>query len=199
MNTYALTNLGSTLCGIVMVIGGILLLYKGAIKLEVASKDPALTVELFERQFKLTTQAPALGLFIIGLLFVSLANYYALQTVPIPVEVTPIEVIGNAAGVEKDAQVTVEMSVQWGPYESTSPQIHHVLRPHLDTLQATVTAAGYEEVSRSKPVTKARKGDKIVAEVDLGEVRLKKVVDFMEANPENIHDPRPTDGGDRLR
>jgi hypothetical protein len=80
MTTYDFAILGGTVCGIVMVVGGILLLYKGSIKLEVASKDPALSVEVFEKQFRLTTHAPALGLFAIGLLFVGLAIYFARET-----------------------------------------------------------------------------------------------------------------------
>ena len=67
METYDYTILGGTICGIVMVIGGIVLIYKGALKLEVASKDPALTLELFQKHFRLTTNVPALGIFVIGL------------------------------------------------------------------------------------------------------------------------------------
>ena len=52
MTTYDLAIIGGTVCGIIMVLGGIVLLYKGAIKLEVASKDPALTVEMFEKKMK---------------------------------------------------------------------------------------------------------------------------------------------------
>ena len=42
MTTYDLAIFGGTVSGIIMVLGGIVLLYKGAIKLEVASKDPLL-------------------------------------------------------------------------------------------------------------------------------------------------------------
>jgi hypothetical protein len=47
MSPLTASILGGIVCGIAMVVGGIFLLYKGAIELESASKDPALTVDLF--------------------------------------------------------------------------------------------------------------------------------------------------------
>jgi hypothetical protein len=56
------------LCSLSMVLGGILLLYKGAITLDKRPTDSAVDVE-FKRFFKITTSYPALGIFVIGLAF----------------------------------------------------------------------------------------------------------------------------------
>ena len=59
-------------CGLLMVVGGLGLFYKGAITLQVASQNQAVKIEFF-KQFKLTTQYPALAFFVIGLAFTGLS------------------------------------------------------------------------------------------------------------------------------
>lgn len=172
MNTYELSIMGGTLCGLVMVVGGILLLYKGAIKLEVAAKDPALTVELFEKQFKLTTQVPALGLFVIGLLFIGLSIHFARETAA-----TPIELIGKTSGVEEP--ITVLVSSEWG-VPAIQGQVHHVLRPQLDVLWITISAPGYEPFSQPFAKDHIKKG------VNFGDVKLRRIAARPPANPQNI-------------
>ena len=67
MSVFDLVLLTGPICGILMVLGGIILLYKGAISLNVASEEGAFTVE-FKNELRITTQYPALGIFVIGLL-----------------------------------------------------------------------------------------------------------------------------------
>jgi hypothetical protein len=166
MTTYDYTLLGGTFCGIIMVVGGILLLYKGAIKLEVASKDPALTLEVFEKQFKLTTHAPALGLFVIGLLFIGLAIYFGRETTA-----TPIELKGET-GVT-DEPVTVFVLSRWG-VPAVGGSVHHVLRPHLDVLWIDISAPGYDTY------TKSFLRNHIKASVNLGEIKLRRKIPRIE-------------------
>lgn len=172
MTTFDLAIIGSIICGIVMVGGGILLLYKGAIKLEVASKDPALTVELFEKQFKLSTHAPALGLFGIGLLFVGLAIYFTRE-----LTASPIELIGKTDVV--DEPVTVLVSSEWG-IPARQGAVHHVLRPQLDVLWITISAPGYEPYAHSYAKDQRKKG------INFGEVRLRRIATRIEPKNENI-------------
>jgi hypothetical protein len=172
VTTYELTILGGTVCGIAMVVGGILLLYKGSIKLEVASKDPALTVEVFEKQFKLTTHAPALGLFVIGLLFVGLAIYFGRETAA-----TPIELKGTTGVI--DEPVTVFVRSEWG-IPAVQGSVHHVLRPQLDVLWIYISAPGYEPYSQSFPRGQLKKS------VDFGEIKLRRKAERIEAKRGNI-------------
>ena len=171
MTTYDLAIIGGTASGIIMVLGGIVLLYKGAIRLEVASKDPALTVEMFEQKLKLTTHAPALGLFVIGLLFVISAIYFAQTTA-----VKEIPVIGVVENDVDDLKVKVK-SKDW-PVTSHQGKVHEVIRPNLDVLWVVVTAPGYIPHSQDFDLKKGG--------VNLGTIQLKKVVNKIEPKAANI-------------
>jgi hypothetical protein len=172
MTTLDFTIIGGTICGAIMVAGGILLLYKGAIKLEVASKDPALTVELFEKQFKMTTQAPALGLFIIGLLFIGLSIYSARET-----PVTPIEVKGQTA--IKEEEIKVLFRTEW-PIPVSGHQVLAVLRPQIDVITLVISASGYDPHYQCYSRKELEKG------LDFGTIKLSRKVDTIEAKDENI-------------
>src|SRR5215831_15103053 len=69
MTTYDMGAAAGCICGLLMVIGGMILLYTGAVSLNKTSKEEAASLE-FKRLFRLTTHYPALGLFIIGLAFI---------------------------------------------------------------------------------------------------------------------------------
>jgi hypothetical protein len=60
MNTFGLLLLAGSVCGIIMVLGGILLLYKGAISLNNVSGEEALTIWMGKPEMrKLTVKARA--------------------------------------------------------------------------------------------------------------------------------------------
>ena len=171
MTTYDLAIIGGTASGIIMVLGGIVLLYKGAIKLEVASRDPALTVEMFERRLKLTTHAPALGLFIIGLLFVALSIYFAQPPI-----VNEIPVKGIVENIEDNITVKVK-SKDWD-VEAHKGKVHDVIHPNLDVLWVVISAPGYREHAQDFEL---RKGG-----VDLGKIQLEKAIETIESDERNI-------------
>lgn len=172
METYDYTILGGTICGIVMVIGGIVLIYKGALKLEVASKDPALTLEVFKKHFTLTTNVPALGIFVIGLLFIGLSIHFAKITAA-----TPIELKGKTEGVTEP--VTVCLRSEWG-IPAPQGKVHTTLRPHLDVFWIYISAPGYEPYCDSYSKEDTAKG------VDFGIVTLRRKIEPIEQNEENI-------------
>jgi hypothetical protein len=172
MTTFDLTIIGGTVSGIIMVLGGIWLLHKGAIKLEVASRDPSLTLEMFERKLKLTTHAPALGLFIIGLLFVVSAIFFAQTTA-----VKEILVRGMAENVEEEMKFILRS--EW-PVPVHGGKVEHVIRPNLDRLWVIITASGCEPFQEPYDL----KGGKI----DLQSFRLEKTSEKIEEKEENIAD-----------
>ena len=169
MSPLTASILGGIVCGIAMVVGGILLLYKGAIELESASKDPALTVDLFKKQFSLSTRVPALGLFVIGLLFVGASMWVAMKT-----DVPRISVTGELAGLDEPAQVTAYK--EW-PVASSQSEVNDVLRPSFDVLWVRITAPGYSEFDKSFDGGGA---------IKLGTVKLERAVPKIEPKPENI-------------
>ena len=172
MGTYDYAIVGAIACGITMVLGGIILLYKGAIQLEVVSKDPALSLELFERELKLTTRTPALGLFIIGLCFIGVSIYFGRD-----IAATPIEVLGNAENI--DEPVTVMLRSEW-PLSAQQGQVHHVIRPQIDVMWVIVSAPGYRPYVANFSKSDIKNG------LNFGSITLEKVVDRIPANPANI-------------
>jgi len=178
MTTYDLTIIGGTACGIIMVLGGILLLYKGAIKLEIASQDPSLTVEMFEKKFKLTTHVPALGLFVIGLLFVISAIYFAQTTTA-----KAIPIIGKTENVEEKINVLIKS--EW-PVPAHQGYVQAVIRPQLDVIWVVISAPGYNE--RTLVFTK----EEFIKGVDLGTVQLEKTMERPEPN-KNMIEELPAD------
>jgi len=188
MGTYDYTILGAILCGIIMVFGGIVLLYKGAIRLEVASKDPALTVEMFQKELKFSTRNPALGLFMIGLCFVVLSIYFGQD-----MAATAIEVRGRTEGV--DEQVTIRLQSQW-PIDAHEGQVHQVVRPQLDVLWVVVSAPGYTPHYESFARDELKRG------VDFGSVTLARAAPKIEPSaariaelPTGVEAPPLSEGG----
>lgn len=177
MTPYDITIIAATFCGIMMVAGSLFLLYKGAIKLEVASKDPALTIDMFKDKFKLTTYVPALALFVIGLAFVGLSIYAARDTAA-----TPIEIKGEAAAAGEDVKVIFKS--EW-PVPVAGRQVFQVLRPQLDVITLVITAPGYQPFYQSYS---KRDVGKLI---DFGTVQLVRAVARIETRPENIT-PLPT-------
>jgi hypothetical protein len=172
MNAFDASIYGGIVCGIGMVFGGIWLLHKGAINLQVASADPALTVELFQDQFKISTRFPAVALFVIGLSFVAMSLYYGKQER----EVVAIRVVGVVDDVA-DAQVIARS--QWN-ITANNGQINDVVRPHLDVLWIVGTAPGHEGIPKAFDMAK------IKDTIQIGKLELRKKQDMPEPKGVNI-------------
>jgi F0F1-type ATP synthase membrane subunit c/vacuolar-type H+-ATPase subunit K len=172
MTPLTASILGGIACGIAMVVGGIFLLYKGAIELESASKDPALTVDLFKKQFSLSTRVPALGLFVIGLLFVGASMWVAMKT-----DVPRIPVVGEFIDMDEPINVTVHK--EWS-VASSQREVNDVLRPSFDVLWVKMVAPGYD------PLDMSFSRDRMAGEIQLGKVTLKRAIPKIEPRPENI-------------
>lgn len=170
MTLHDLLLIGGTVCGIVMVLGGIVLLYKGAIRLEVASQDPSLSVEMFKKKLKLTTHIPALGLFVIGSLLVISVIYFSQIT-----NIEEIPVIGKTENVEED--ITVLVRSEWF-VPAHRGKVKHVIRPYLDVLWVQISAPGY--LPELKPYQDFKEG------VNFGTVKLEKAVPIIKPNESNI-------------
>jgi hypothetical protein len=168
---FDISIIGSIVCGLIMVSGGIMLLYTGAISLSIASKDENLTLEIFEKQFRLATRAPALGLFIIGLLFIGISIYFSKETA-----VKPIEVKGKMGNIQDN--VTVKVTSSW-VVPTQSGEVLAVLRPNLDVLWVQVSAPGYEPIGIPFDL---KKHD----DINFGMVELKQIIQSIDAKPENI-------------
>lgn len=158
-------------CGVAMVLGGIVLLYKGAITLAGAPQEHALSIE-FRKHFRIATQVPALGIFVIGLGFIVVALYVS----PKPPSIAPITVLGSVENVNE--LITVRAStVVWGLENVPPNRVAGSFVPDTKHLSVEVSAAGYESVVRTY--------DSDGGVIDLGTVTLHPAGD--------PNDPIPTD------
>ena len=103
----------------------------------VSDAAPALTVEIADK-IKISTTYPALALFVIGLLFVSLSVWFGRTPPPLNVVGTiPIE---NASRV---ATVTLLFDESFNP--DSDGKIDKILSMDVKRLKVVVNAAGYDE------------------------------------------------------
>lgn len=165
-------------CGVLMVAGSLWLLYCGAIKLERAAKEGALEIKLFEK-IRFTTGVPALGLFLIGWLFIGLAVYRS----P-PSDVSAINFTGTMDMPYPEASVLVAANSLSIPALGT--QLVGVARPTLEYISFTVTAPGYDN-----PNPKVVRRATTEGPVDLGRVKLTRVTQYHPPPPNSPESLRP--------
>lgn len=144
MTPFEIVILAAALCGLIMVAGGILLLYRGAITLTQASPDEAVSVE-FKKMLKVTTRYPALGLFIIGLSFVVTALVFSK-----PENIKPLQVRGKVVGA-KPSEITVRIYPgEWVIQPSSEGGIDFTIYPKMDLLLVEANAPGRSPLRYNK-------------------------------------------------
>ncbi|UCH63908.1 MAG: hypothetical protein JSU77_05570 [Fidelibacterota bacterium] len=168
---FSFTVLVSAVCGLVMVVGGIALLWRGAISLDTVSNTEALSVE-WKKQFRLTTHAPALALFIIGLGFIVVPLWMA-KPKALPI----VEITG-----EKDEGISqpIRLIIETEPWISGKPH-EQMIEEELDLsniiLVIKATAALHnEQEQRRIPLGRLLGGD-----LDLSKIELQRVVGEISA------------------
>ena len=160
--------------GFCMVIGGMLLIWKGAIVLAGTDSSTALSIE-WEKKFKLNTQAPGIAFFILGLLFSSLAIYSSRST-------EPIYVVGTLDDVNEIVTVTVAPQQLWEIKSGSNGVIDGMFRPDTETINLKFTAACYEDAQIPHNLSKIK--DRIIK---IDNIKLKrKCSNSIETRPENI-------------
>jgi len=127
----------AALCGLVMVVGGIVLLYRGTITLDKADQGQAVTLE-FKKLIRVQTSYPALGLFVIGLAFVIVSIHYAGG---VPVRIGGRIIASTLADMN---QVTIAVAAgPWPVRAGTDGQIDEVVYPNLQRLHVDVVMPGH--------------------------------------------------------
>jgi hypothetical protein len=121
--------------GIVMVVGSILLLYQGAIKLHEKGSAHAIEAE-FKNQLKVNVRNPALGLFAIGFAFFGLALYFAKP------ERGPMVVSGQIKIADVGGILVRLKSEEWPISVSSEGEIFTTIEP-LEKLSVVIEAPGY--------------------------------------------------------
>ena len=163
MSTHDLVSIVAALCGLFMVVGGLFLLYRGTITLSETPVEDAVSVE-FRKMFKLKTQYPALGIFVIGLAFVATAMILTRDDAPVRLRATLAQ--ATQALNPEDVKVVVLASWNASPPDTDGRIDQDVTLP--SQFWVLVSAPGYTPFRR--PISPSM----LTRTVSLGEIVLKK-------------------------
>jgi hypothetical protein len=172
--SFSIAVIISAVCGLSMVIGGILLLWRGAMSLDVASKSEALSLE-WKRELRLTTQYPALAFFIIGLAFIVIPLVFSKPT-PIP----KAKIEGKAPGINKPLTLILETE-PWISGKEHQDSIEEEIDLSTVRLRITLSAPLHRQVQRWVSLGELAEGT-----YDLGKVRLQRVVPALSKDDTDI-------------
>ena len=137
---FDLINLAGAICGIIMVCGGIMLLRVGAIKLSEAAKEGSFSVQI-RKDIKITTSYPALGIFVIGLLFIVLSAYMAKPDKELPLSILGQLDVTDPGGVT--IQVEPDQLAVNSALDATG-KFDKTLHPYIRRVKVTIVASGYD-------------------------------------------------------
>lgn len=140
METFDYAVLLSALAGLVMVIGGVVLIYKGAIVLASTDSSSALSIE-WKQDFRLNTQAPGIAFFIVGLIFSSISIYASK-----PTKIEPITIIGEVSDITEPVTIRARSST-WTLQGGSNGIIKGRIHPHVEDITLEISAPGYRPES----------------------------------------------------
>ncbi|MGH8094630.1 MAG: hypothetical protein ACREIF_14360 [Chthoniobacterales bacterium] len=180
MTTLDWTIVSSAVCGLVMVVGGICLLYKGAITLQQAGPDEAVSLE-FQKLLKIQTRYPALGLFIIGLAFVLVGLFYSPK-------INPVTLQGKVDGADPSGVTIHVTSPEWSTLVPDSDgNFNMIVYPDVRRVEVLVQAAGCKPESRRFTLDASKTKDGVLAlpKMAFEAVAAKPAVGTIVAPPPN--------------
>lgn len=135
-----------------MVLGGMVLLYKGTITLKDSNPDEAIKIE-FKHMINVTTRYPALALFLIGLVFTVVALYFV-EHKPLP----PFTIDGKLHADQPElATVIISFPVYYGTPDSDG-RIKRVVHPVMDNIAYQVVIPGSDAIIGSLPQNDMKDG-----------------------------------------
>jgi len=173
-----------------MVVGGFWLFHKGVISLTQVSQKEAVSVE-FRKVLKLSSQYPALGFFIIGLVFIVSAAVFGKPAIG-----SPFTINGRIVNVADPdlSSVTIAFSDDFGTRSPSSDgSVNEELHPTPQKLVVQVAAPGYT------PAPFKRTFDITNGKASLGEIKFSQVAQMPAVNKANIVEldkplPTPSEG-----
>jgi hypothetical protein len=129
----------AAICGVLMVLGGIYLFYKGILTLAKAPDQQEAVSFEFQKILKIQSRYPAYGFFIFGIAFVVLGATFAK-----PDSIAPITVEGSVENAVDPGNTTVRILVTlWeGKALTEDGKIQRVVYPDLSQLRVEITAPG---------------------------------------------------------
>jgi hypothetical protein len=153
----------TAVCGLLMVIGGMVLLYKGAVTLKDSNPDEAIKVE-FKHMINVTTRYPALGLFVIGLAFTVVALYFVRPFVrPYP----PFKISGTL-NTDDPGNATVVISFPVHMFQpEPNGEFHGTVDSGLEDIAYEVNLPGENKYKWTKGKTDIQRGTLALGSISL--------------------------------
>lgn len=190
MSPFDLIIILSGVCGVAMIFGSLVLLYKGTLTLAIAS-DGAADLEI-KKLIHFKTRYPALFLFFIGLCFLLSAAYLSRPEVSRPIGLKGL-IKSSDLAVLSDVTVTVTPDDWHSVHLSTfhDGSIEKEIDPSLKRVVVELWAPGFQVV-RGDNWKSERFNQQFRVEsnqVDLGEIVFEKVVDRPRPNDNKIDRP----------
>jgi hypothetical protein len=180
-STFEIIVLLCGLTGVIMVVGSMMLLYHGVIKLREKVSGSEIEAE-FRDQLKINVRNPALALFLIGFLFFGLALYFVQ-----PREIAPIKLTGHIEGVDADS-ITIRVKVAEFPVRvSSNGEIADTLRASLhEKLSVEILAPGYKPARWTNIVSPE---DALRGRIVIDPPDFIQVLEKPQPNPSRIRNP----------
>jgi hypothetical protein len=173
MTTFDIATTTGSACGVLMVFGSMFLLAKGVISLNETRKSGATTLEV-KKLFRLSSDNPALGLFVVGLAFILTS---AALAKPADSRITVIGFLKDA-DIEDPDQIRISMRSSMQDVVNTSNQQIEATADANGPRQVTITYPGYRTVELPLHGSSGK--------LNLGEIHLVKVAEKPEVNSKNI-------------
>ena len=179
MGTFDLIMVICAVAGFMMVGGGIFLLSKGAITLNMASKQDGITIDLVDK-IKVSTTNPGLAFFVLGIFTFVIAGYMMKEP--------SLEIKGKIQNTTTNTGLNASnITIRIFPDKteilnvSSDGGIIGEVHPHANVLSISIEAPGHEPYS--KHITSK---DAFFGVAELGDITLKKVIEMPEINPANV-------------
>ena len=179
MSTHDIVILIPAIAGFCMVIGGMLLIWKGAIVLAGTDSSTALSIE-WKQYFKLNTQAPGIAFFIIGLLFSCVSIYCATPIKATPTD--PIYIAGTFDNVNEIVTITAVPS-GWEVTSGSNGVVDGKFIPDTEILNLKFSAPGYQPAQIPQNLSKTK--DRVIR-FEKPFKLIKSPVPTIESKQENI-------------
>jgi hypothetical protein len=170
-------------CALVMVLGALILLYRGTITLKEVNPEEAIKVQ-FKRLIDIQTRYPALGLFCVGVIFLIAAYWYESLSRTNTAKITEIEIPVKS---EDPGDTVAHFMSDFGEVRIDNDQsILKTLPADLDAVEVTIKETGYKTWERAIHPNKATDG-KLKMKADLEKVVSKPLKDpsQIDAAPES--------------
>lgn len=151
INPQDFASYSSSACGVFMVLGSMVLLYKGVITMSQKNNEEAISVE-FKNHIRVTSHYPAVALFIMGWVFLFIPML-------LPEDTGPSEVkISGKVGIHPATDITgVTVRVFGGPWDmsiDSDGSLNKSIFPNLSTMTVEISAPGRPKIRKTVSIDK---------------------------------------------